>query len=45
MLEALSFVVVSYGTETEDFVGSVFQAVEEEVLVNPGSLALRQLTF
>ena len=44
MLEALSFVVVSYGTETEDFVGSVFQAVEE-VLVNPGSLALRQVTF
>ena len=44
MQEALSFEVEVFGQETEDFIGSVFQKVEE-ILVKPGWSALRQVSF
>ena len=42
--EALSFEVEVVGQETEDFIGSVFQKVEE-ILVKLGWSALRQVSF
>ena len=44
MLETLSFEVKVDGHETEDFIGSVIQKVDE-VLVNPGWSALKQVSF
>ena len=44
MLEVLSFEVKVSGFESEDFIGSVFQKVEE-ILVKPGWSALRQVYF
>ena len=42
MLEALSFEVVLFSLETEDFIGSIIQEVEK-LLVKPGWSALRQV--
>ena len=44
MLESLSFEINVDGHETEDFIGSVIQKVEE-ILVKPGWSALRQVSF
>ena len=44
MLEALSFEINIDGHETEDFIGSGIQKVEE-ILVKPGWTALRQVSF
>ena len=44
MLEVLSFEVKVSGLESEDFIGSVFQKVEE-ILVKPGWSALGQVYF
>ena len=44
MLESLSFEIKVDSHETEDFIGSVIQKVEE-VLVNPGWSNLRQVSF
>ena len=44
MLEALSFDILVDEGETEDFVGSQAQRVEE-VLIKPGWSALRQVSF
>jgi hypothetical protein len=44
MLEAFSLEVLANGGETEDFIGSTFQEVEE-ILVKPGWSALRQVSF
>ena len=44
MLEALSFEIRVDGHETEDYIGSIIQRVEKE-LVKPGWSALRQVSF
>ena len=44
ILEVLSFEVMVDGHETEEFIGSTIQKVEE-VLVKPGWSALRQVSF
>jgi hypothetical protein len=44
MLEALSFIVLVDGYETEDFIGSIIQKVEG-VLVKPGWSALSKVSF
>lgn len=44
VLEALTFAVEVDGYETEEYIGSIVQKVEE-VLIKPGWSALRQVTF
>ena len=44
MLEVFSLELLPKGSETEDFIGSTFQAVEE-MLIKPGWSALRQVSF